>query len=104
MAELTPLLDEIDALIRGAPTDVDRLERTLTDGYAQALALEAEKSRLEKRLGLVAHAIDEGDTFVKTRELTALTKELDRNAIELAELRRSLGHLRRRAGEARIAS
>jgi hypothetical protein len=104
MAELAPILAEIDVLILAVPLEVDRLERTLTDGYAHALALEAEKWRLEKRLDLVAHGIDEGDTIGKTRELTLLTKDLDRNASELAGLRKTLANLRRRADEARVAS
>jgi hypothetical protein len=36
----------------GAPT-LATLERRLTDGYAEALALEAERLRIERRLGEV---------------------------------------------------
>ena len=54
-----PLRDEIADLLRmpengvGAPS-LDAIESTLTDGYAEALALEAERSRIERRLGEVA--------------------------------------------------
>ncbi len=50
-----PLQDEIAELLRrpedgsGAPT-LATLERRLTDGYAAALALEAERLRIERRL------------------------------------------------------
>ena len=37
----------------GAPS-LDAIESTLTDGYAEALALEAERTRIERRLGEVA--------------------------------------------------
>lgn len=39
------LLDEIRLLLVATPAP-DRVEHTLTDGYARALALEAERSRL----------------------------------------------------------
>ena len=54
-----PLRDEIAELLRmpengaGAPS-LDAIESTLTDGYAAALALEAERARIERRLGEVA--------------------------------------------------
>ena len=48
------LLEQIDELLaepapEGEPASLDVLERTLTDGYAYALALEAERWRLEQR-------------------------------------------------------
>jgi hypothetical protein len=53
-----PLQDEIAQLLTlpengaGAPT-LATVERRLTDGYAEALALEAERLRIERRLGEV---------------------------------------------------
>jgi hypothetical protein len=53
-----PLQEEIAELLTapedgaGAPT-LATLERRLTDGYAEALALEAERLRIERRLGEV---------------------------------------------------
>ncbi|MGH3008433.1 MAG: hypothetical protein ACRDLM_03370 [Gaiellaceae bacterium] len=53
-----PLQDEIAELLRlpedgaGAPT-LATLELRLTDGYAEALSLEAERLRIERRLGEV---------------------------------------------------
>ena len=37
------LLGQIDSLIGTATRDIDQIERTLTDGYAHALSLEAER-------------------------------------------------------------
>ena len=51
-----PLEDRIAELL-GLPAagstapSLDRLETTLTDGYAEALALEAERLRIERRRG-----------------------------------------------------
>ena len=47
MAELD---DRIADLIASPAEDVKRVERTLTDGYAHALTLEAERVRLERKL------------------------------------------------------
>ncbi len=53
-----PLQDELAQLLtlpadgEAAPT-LATLERRLTDGYAEALALEAERLRIERRLGEV---------------------------------------------------
>lgn len=91
---MTPLLDEIHALIDAPAVDRSDLERTLTDGYAQALALETERARLEKRIAVV---MQRGNSAQKAHELTQLSKRLEDNAGELAELRQVLAQLRRRA-------
>jgi hypothetical protein len=49
---------EAPATGASAPT-LARLEETLTDGYAEALALEAERSRIERRIGEVARTVVE---------------------------------------------
>src|SRR5207247_2033695 len=47
MPKKDPLLEEISALLAAeGADDPARLERTLTDGYARALSLEAERRRL----------------------------------------------------------
>jgi hypothetical protein len=52
------LLEQIDELLTASPSSepatLARLERTLTDGYAHALSLEAERLRLERRMSEVA--------------------------------------------------
>jgi hypothetical protein len=96
-----PLRDEIAELLgapengAGAPS-LDAVESKLTDGYAEALALDAERWRIERRLGEVAReASDEPDT----RELARLSERLEMTDGELARLRSLLGNLqaRRRA-------
>jgi predicted nucleic acid-binding Zn-ribbon protein len=100
---MTELLEKINALI-GAPTgDLATIERVLTDGYAQALSLEAEKWRLEKRISEVAQGLQRGDTAKKARELAALTKRVDGNVGDLARLRSQLADLRRHLDAVRVA-
>ena len=99
-----PLRDEIADLLRmpengaGAPT-LDAIESTLTDGYAEALALEAERSRIERRLGEVVRDAGEVSAHSVAAELVELSERLDTADGELARLRsllRKLQGLRRR--------
>jgi hypothetical protein len=99
-----PLREEIVDLLRmpedgaGAPT-LDAIESTLTDGYAEALALEAERSRIERRLGEVVRDAGEVAPQNVAAELAELSERLDTADGELAGLRSLLGNLqaRRRA-------
>ncbi len=101
---MSELLDRIAAL-GGAPThDLDELERTLTDGYACALSLEAERWRLERRAAALGRAIETGDTAAKARELGEIARRLEANRAELAELRGHLAGLRRRVDDLRVGS
>jgi hypothetical protein len=102
VAMITELIDRIAALIAGSERDLDSIERTLTDGYAHALSLEAERQRLERRLAEVAQDIHSGGQEA-TRELSQLAKRLDGNAGELERLRGRLSALRRHADEIRAA-
>jgi hypothetical protein len=101
---MTELFEQINALMRTATRDLDTIERTLTDGYAHALSLEAEKWRLEKRISEVAQSLQRGDTAKKAQELSALAKRLDGNAGDLVQLRGLLSELRRHADDVRVAS
>jgi len=72
------LIDDIRALLAAPSPDdsrpfLERLDATLTEGYAQALALEAERWRLERRLGEVARAGGDG----AGEELTSIGKRLN---------------------------
>lgn len=80
------VLERVDALLGGAP-HVLEIERTLTDGYAAALALEAERLRVERKIDGVAAAIDADPEGAK--ELSALAERR-------AELDGDLRHLRER--------
>ena len=91
---MTPLLDEIHSLIEAPTVDRDHLERTLTDGYAHALSLETERTRLEKQLNEVMR---QGSS---AEELSALSQRLDGNAGELSQLRQVLAQLKRRTASA----
>jgi hypothetical protein len=80
--------------------DRDVLEYTLTSGYAHALALEAERRRLERRITALA-----GDLGPESRrsalELTALARSLARTEVRLERLRQLIAALKVRAGNAR---
>jgi hypothetical protein len=91
------MLEQIEELLNAESPTLDSLEATLTDGYAQALALEAERWRLERRLGEVARA---GRSDVD-EELSSIGRRLTTADGELARLRRLLGSLHERARSAR---
>ena len=87
---LTSLLNRIDALLDAPPngdgaTSIDRVERTLTDGYARALELELEGIRIERRIAEVA--ADEGDPKAKADELAVLSRRLSATGNDLDRLR-----------------
>jgi chromosome segregation ATPase len=102
------LIDEIRRLLAApasgsrAPS-LSRLEETLTTGYARALALEAERSRLERRLGEAAAELTAGDDE-QQQELALLAGRLSDAEGELSGLRGVLQTLRRRASDARRAA
>jgi len=90
-----PLSTELSALLAASDAEDDpaTLERALTDGYARALALEAEHRRLERRIGaLAASEPDEAER----QELATLVRLAKGQEVELAELRQQLRLLRRR--------
>ena len=101
MVKRDPLLEEISALLDGgeAQHDLARLERTLTDGYARALALEAERRRLEKQIGVLTATVGEGDAATR-RQLSALVRRVKRQEGDLGALRDQLGRLRRQHSSA----
>src|SRR4029079_11004482 len=73
------LLEQIDELLAGPaeePASLALLERTLTDGYAYALALESERWRLEQRMSELAGELTEGNQELKSRELALLSDRL----------------------------
>ena len=98
-----PLRDEIADLLRmpeggvGAPS-LDAIESTLTDGYAEVLTLEAERSRIERRLGEVAR--DAGGE-ANLREFARLSESLEAADGELERLRSLLSTLQARRRTAR---
>ena len=84
----------------GAPS-LDTIESTLTDGYAEALALEAERSRIERRLGEVARDAGGEENL---REFARLAESLEAADKDLERLRSLLGDLQARRRVARGAA
>jgi ABC-type phosphate transport system auxiliary subunit len=98
------LLEQIDELLAEPaeePASLARLERTLTDGYAYALALESERWRLEQRMSELAGELDEGNQELKAKELALLSDRLATNAKILSGLRGTLVRLRARTSATR---
>jgi hypothetical protein len=101
--DLPLLLDRIRELVdesADAPPQplLARMEHTLTDGYAHALALEAETLRIQKRIAELAGKVESRE---HAGELRGLVDRLEDSKTRLAGLRASLDTLRRRAERVR---
>ena len=90
---------QIEELLSADAPTLARMEDTLTEGYARALALEAERWRLERRIGEVAR---EGRTDIG-EELKSIGTRLTHADDELTKLRSLLETLHERARAARHA-
>ena len=104
------MLSQIDELLNAPTTgasapSLERLEDTLTDGYAQALALEGECWRLERQLAKVVRAVGgpEPDISSAAEEISTITQRIARAEEELASLRDRLGSLQDRTRSMRRA-
>ena len=97
MAPRDPLMTQIEALLTEADgrDDPAELERTLTDGYARALALEAEHWRLQQRIRKMTAA----ETASRV-ELSAAVRQLQHQEDEIGTLRQELGRLQLRHSSA----
>jgi ABC-type phosphate transport system auxiliary subunit len=107
MAAQTKTYAQITALLEAAADETgpsaDRLEDTLTAGYAVALTLEAERLRLERRIAEVAAKLGDDSSELRTKELTGLAERLSQADGELVRLRAVLVSLKQHAREARRA-
>jgi len=105
--ELASVTDHIKSLLdqfeRGENPDRAGVEHTLTDGYAWALALDAECGRLERRISQRAADLGHEDSVEQVRDLSALARLLARRRRELASLRELLSVLRAGVQQARVA-
>jgi hypothetical protein len=104
-ADPSALLDEISSLLAlepGAP-GLERLDDTLTAGYAQAMALEAERWRLERRIGEIAVELATDENLAGVEELTRLARRIAAADGEITHLRTLLRTLRDRSRELRLA-
>jgi predicted RNase H-like nuclease (RuvC/YqgF family) len=101
MNDLEPLFAEITTLLEQEERDDDpeRLERTLTDGYAQALTLEAERSSLERQVLRLSLELDEHGE-AKLSEVKALARQLHDCDDSFERLRGELVRLKRRHSRA----
>ena len=101
------LLSQIHTLIatpNGDAAALAQMEDTLTVGYARALALEAERWRLERQIGEVASRLAyDGDTGAAD-DLAALARRMSDTDVEVVRLRTALASLRDRASEVRSAA
>src|SRR5213596_3151277 len=86
--------EEIRTLLEAPPVgedapSIDAVEHTLTAGYARALALEAERWRLERRIAEVASKLAEASE-TQHSELANLGRRLSTADGDLARLRELL--------------
>ena len=104
--DLPALLERIRSQldVRGADPGkplLTEMEHTLTDGYARALELEAERLRIERRIGELAHRLDGPE---EAKELRGLAMRLRAADEDLAGLRDALAALQRHVDAARAAA
>ena len=98
MTNENPIFAEIEALLENASRpELEEIEDTLTTGYAAALALEAERWRIERRIAEVAATLVGAEVRNKTQELSTLAQRLTAADATLTRLRSMLGTLRARA-------
>lgn len=96
MGDLPSLIDRIETLVEqpadGSPTVLlEAMEHTLTDGYAQALAIEGELLRTERE---IAAGLAEAGRENGAANLVALSERLAEQERELERLRELLAGLR----------
>ena len=103
------LFEEITKLLAAPRSGAEapplaRVEDTLTAGYARALALEAERWRIERQIADVATRLGDEVTDEDASELARLGRCLSSADGDLNKLRTLLVALRTRANEARTAA
>ena len=106
--ETSTLYEDIHALLHEVPGAEEgaflaRLEHTLTDGYARALVLEAERVRLERRMDELTDGLRDDPADAPTDELATIARRLSDADKELSSLRTTLARLRARARTIRAA-
>ena len=101
--------DRISSMLAAPPTgdeapSLDEIEETLTAGYANALALEAERLRIERQIAAAAASLSAESEDPTTAELASLGQRLTAADGDLARLRALLSSLRLRADQARTTA
>ena len=97
------LEDLLASLESGRHPGRAQLEETLTDGYACALKLDAECSRLERSISTLAAELGHESSEQQARELSRTARRLARSKRDLAALRVLLAALRSEAAEKKVA-
>jgi len=103
------VIDEIrDLLAAPGPAAsksyLERVDSTLTDGYAQALQLEGERWRIERRIAEVVAGLPTDADQDHEPELVALAERLRASNERIETLRALLTSLRERRTELRKAA
>src|SRR5580765_406549 len=103
------VIDEIRDLLAAprpavAKTFLERVDSTLTDGYAQALQLEGERWRIERRITEVVASLPADADRDHEPELVTLAKRLRTSNERIETLRALLTSLRERRSELRKAA
>lgn len=93
----------LDAAGHERRPSAERLEDTLTAGYAVALTLEAERLRIERSIAEVASTLGDDTSELRAKELAGLSERLSKADSELEELRAVLVSLKHQARAARRA-
>jgi hypothetical protein len=87
--ETGALIDRVQALLVRPPVSRRAIEDTLSEGYARALALDAESRRLERRISELAELAD-GDRATELAELVGRRRRANGELAHLRALLRSL--------------
>jgi hypothetical protein len=90
------LLEDIRVLTAAPAPALDQVERTLADGYACALGIEAQRIRLQRELEGRAAGLS-GGTGPRVDEVAGLARGIARADEELSELRAALVELAKTA-------
>jgi hypothetical protein len=86
------VLQDIRVLTTAPSPQLDRVERTLADGYACALGIEGQRLRLQRELEGRAAGLS-GGKATQVNEVAGLAQGIARADVELAELRGALVEL-----------
>ena len=97
------VLEDIRTLKATRAPLLEQVERTLADGYACALGIEAQRLRLQHELEERAARLDRGSAAQRVDEVAGLAQGIARAAGELAELRSALVGLAELAQRLRLA-
>ena len=106
---LRMVIDEIQELLtapqpKEADAYLERLESTLTAGYAHALQLEGERWRIERRIGELAARLADDEVDPHADELVELARRLTAANEDIASLRAALESLDERRAEVQTAA